>query len=134
VIRSSNAEPLHPPVAHPPHDHVVDAGGPDDSAPAESGARPAIVQLARAFWSAALDATEEPLDEGSRDVYRRLRLPDSEARRLEALGAERWDHQNEGGHDFWVLRDPWGNEFCVLRPEFPELLARRDPWTAPDRR
>ena len=113
------------------------------------------------FWAAALDATEEPIPEPSRHVYRRLRLPDAnirvllqhttdekvskermhidletdnveaEVQRLEALGAERWDHQQERGHDFWVLRDPWGNEFCVLQPEFPELLARRRPWSAP---
>lgn len=113
------------------------------------------------FWSAALHATEELLPENSRPVYRRLRLPDSEIRillqrtddekiaknrmhldleaddveaeieRLEALGATRYDHQQERGYDFWVLRDPWGNEFCVLQPEFPELLARRPPWTAP---
>jgi hypothetical protein len=37
-------------------------------------------------------------------------------------------HQHERGFDFWVLRDPWGNEFCVLQPEFPELLAARRPW------
>jgi predicted enzyme related to lactoylglutathione lyase len=110
-----------------------------------------------AFWSAALDATEEPISETSRHIYRRLRLPDSdirillqrtndtklskermhldletddvdaEVRRLEALGATRWDHQQERGYDFWVLRDPWGNEFCVLQPEFPDLLARRRP-------
>jgi predicted enzyme related to lactoylglutathione lyase len=112
------------------------------------------------FWSAALDATEEPLSATSRHIYRRLRLPDSdirillqrtndkklskermhldletddvevEVRRLEALGATRWDHQQERGHDFWVLRDPWGNEFCVLQPEFPDLLAQRRPWPA----
>ncbi len=111
-----------------------------------------------AFWSAALGATEEPLPEDSRPVYRRLRLPDSQIRillqktgdektskermhldleaddveaevcRLEALGATRWDHLDERGYDFWVLRDPWGNEFCVLQPEFPELLARQQPW------
>ena len=110
-----------------------------------------------AFWSEALNATEETVSEQSRHIYRRLRLPDSEirillqktgdgkvgkermhldletdnveaeVRRLEALGATRWDHQAERGFDFWVLRDPWGNEFCVLRPEFPELLARREP-------
>ena len=110
------------------------------------------------FWSAALNATEEPVSENSRHVYRRLRLPDSdirillqrtddektskermhldleaddvgaEVKRLEALGATRWDHQQERGFDFWVLRDPWSNEFCVLHPEFPELLARREPW------
>jgi uncharacterized glyoxalase superfamily protein PhnB len=110
------------------------------------------------FWAAALDATEEPVSEGSRAVYRRLRLPDSDIRillqftddpktskermhldletddveaevqRLEALGATRWDHQQERGYDFWVLRDPWDNELCVLQAEFPRLLARRRPW------
>jgi predicted enzyme related to lactoylglutathione lyase len=109
------------------------------------------------FWSAALNATEESLPEQISRIYRRLRLPDSEIRlllqrtgdektskermhldletddveaevaRLEALGATRWDHQAERGWDFWVLRDPWGNEFCVLQPMFPELLARQDP-------
>lgn len=111
------------------------------------------------FWSAALDAKEEPLSESSRYIYRRLRLPDSEIRvllqhtddpktakerthldletdnieaelhRLEQLGATRWDHQQERGYDFWVLRDPWGNEFCVLDVNFPDLLAQRTPWT-----
>jgi hypothetical protein len=50
---------------------------------------------------------------------------EAEVQRLEALGATRYDHQQERGFDFWVLRDPWGNEFCVLHPNFPELLARR---------
>jgi predicted enzyme related to lactoylglutathione lyase len=111
------------------------------------------------FWSATLDATEEPLPDISSHIYRRLRLPDSEIRillqktsdiktskermhldletddleaevtRLEALGAKRWDHQQERGFEFWVLHDPWGNEFCVLQQEFPKLLARRRPWT-----
>jgi hypothetical protein len=27
-----------------------------------------------------------------------------------------------------VLRDPWANEFCVLRVNFPDLLAHRPPW------
>ncbi|BCB76863.1 hypothetical protein GCM10022251_48800 [Phytohabitans flavus] len=110
------------------------------------------------FWSAALDATEEEVSKASRQVYRRLLLPDSEirillqrtddaktskermhldletddveaeVRRLEKLGATRYDHQKERGFDFWVLRDPWGNEFCVLQTEYPALLARRRPW------
>jgi predicted enzyme related to lactoylglutathione lyase len=110
------------------------------------------------FWTAALDATEEPISDQSRHIYRKLRLPDADIRillqrtddpkvakermhldleaddveaevqRLEALGAKRWDHQHERGFDFWVLRDPWGNEFCVLQPEFPELLNARPPW------
>lgn len=110
------------------------------------------------FWSAALGAAEEPVPAESRPIYRRLRLPDSEirillqktsdqkagkermhldletddveaeVRRLEALGATRWDHQAERGYDFWVLRDPWDNEFCVLQPVLPQLLARREPW------
>lgn len=111
-----------------------------------------------AFWAAALDATEEPVSDQSRHIYRKLRLPDAdirillqrtddpkvakermhldletddveaEVRRLEALGAKRWNHQHERGFDFWVLRDPWGNEFCVLQPEFPELLTARPIW------
>ena len=98
------------------------------------------------------------LSESSSQVYRRLRLPDSEVRillqrtddakthkermhldlesddveaevqRLEALGATRFDHQQERGYDFWVLRDPWANEFCVLQINFPDLLARRPAW------
>jgi predicted enzyme related to lactoylglutathione lyase len=110
------------------------------------------------FWSAALDATEEPVSERSRHIYRKLRLPDAEirvllqctddakvskermhldlesddveaeVRRLEALGATRYEHQHERGYDFWVMRDPWNNEFCVLQPEFAELLSRRQPW------
>ncbi len=52
---------------------------------------------------------------------------EAEAERLEKLGAVRWDHQQERGFDFWVFQDPWGNEFCVLQEEFPELLARRRP-------
>ena len=113
-----------------------------------------------AFWAAALDGVEEMTSEASRQIYRRIRLPDSEIRillqktgdrkiskermhidletdnveaeveRLEALGAVRWDHQQERGFDFWVLRDPWENEFCVLQAEFPELLARRRSWPA----
>ncbi len=104
------------------------------------------------FWTAALDGVEEETSETSREIYRRIRLPDSEIRillhktgdrkiskermhidletdnveaeveRLEALGAVRWDHLQERGFDFWVLQDPWGNEFCVLQEEFPELV------------
>jgi predicted enzyme related to lactoylglutathione lyase len=118
------------------------------------------LDLAVAFWSAALDATMEPISEASRHGYRKLRLPDddiwvllqrtddpkiaeermhldlesddveAEVRRLEAFGATRYDHQHEQGPDFWALRDPWGNEFCVLQPEFPDLLATRSPWPA----
>jgi hypothetical protein len=115
------------------------------------------------FWTAALDGVEEETSETSREIYRSIRLPDSEIRillqktgdrkiskermhidletdnveaeveRLEALGAVRWDHQQERGFDFWVLHDPWDNEFCVLQEEFPELLARRRPWSAAPR-
>jgi len=94
---------------------------------------------------AALSATEEPLNPESSTVYRRLVLPDApvrillqltddpkshkermhldletddveaEVQWLESLGATSWDHQQERGHEFWVMRDPWGNEFCVRR-------------------
>lgn len=54
---------------------------------------------------------------------------EAEVQRLETLGATRWDHQQERGFDFWVLRDPWGNEFCVLQTVFPKLLTRRPSWS-----
>ncbi|MFC9876309.1 VOC family protein [Nocardia salmonicida] len=114
---------------------------------------------ATSFWCAALDATEETISDNSQHIYRRLQLPDTEVRlllqattdpktaksrihldietddldaevhRLEALGAIRYDHQRERGFEFWVLQDPWNNEFCVLHTEFPTLLSRRRPWT-----
>ena len=111
-----------------------------------------------AFWSAALGAKPDELPEASRPVYRRLRLPDSDIRillqktddpkkhkermhldietddqaaeieRLEALGATRWRNERERGYEFCVMRDPWGNEFCVLASVFPDLLMEREPW------
>jgi catechol 2,3-dioxygenase-like lactoylglutathione lyase family enzyme len=117
----------------------------------------ADLDRATAFWLAVLDAVEESVNPASRHVYRRLRLPDTEVRvllqfvndpkaskermhldletdnveaevlRLETLGATRWDHQQERGYDFWAMRDPWGNEFCVIQTEFPDLLAERRP-------
>jgi hypothetical protein len=83
-----------------------------------------------------LGRLKDHVSPGSRDIYRKLRLPDSgirillqktndvkvskermyldletdnveaEVRRLEALEATRWDHQKERGFDFWVMRDP----------------------------
>ena len=113
------------------------------------------------FWAAVLDAAEEPIGQASRHVYRQLRLPDSnirvllqhttdpkaskermhldletddieaEVRRLERLGATRHDHQQLRGFDFWVLRDPWHNEFCVLQATFSDLLGKRPLWPDP---
>ena len=109
------------------------------------------------FWSAALGAAEDPVPEPVRPIVRRLHLPDSEIRvllqktgdektskermhldletddveaevgRLEALGATRWDHHAPSGLEFWVLRDPWGNEFCVLPSLLVGYLARQEP-------
>ena len=110
------------------------------------------------FWSSALGAVTEPGGPSSHHIYRKLRLADAdirillqrtddvkasknrmhldletdnveaEVRRLEALGASRWNHQAERGFNFWVMRDPWGNEFCVLQGMYPELLAQQTPW------
>lgn len=57
---------------------------------------------------------------------------EAEVRRLEALGATQWGHQQERGQDFWVMRDPWGNEFCVLQTESPDLLTQRPSWPSHD--
>ena len=56
---------------------------------------------------------------------------EAEVSRLEALGAVRRTHQTARGYDYWVMHDPWGNEFCVLQPTFPALLAETPPWEDP---
>ena len=111
------------------------------------------------FWQGALDATEGSVIEASRHVYRKLQLPDSEIRvllqhtddpktskermhldietddveaevqRLEALGATRQEHQTARGFDFWVMEDPFGNEFCVLQAMYHDQLDARTAWT-----
>ena len=114
-----------------------------------------------AFWSAALGVDEDPVGPASAHIYARLRgglggvsllfqlVPElkatknrvhldietdnveAEVRRLEALGATRLRNVEERGFSFWVLQDPSGNEFCVIQPEYPELLARGRLWTEP---
>ena len=68
-----------------------------------------------------LQRTEDPKT-GKERMHLDLETDDVEAevQRLEALGATRWDHQQERGYDFWVLRDPWAQR--VLRP--PGQLPR----------
>jgi predicted enzyme related to lactoylglutathione lyase len=110
-----------------------------------------------AFWCAALGAVDQPLPAISSHVYRHLNLPDTdiavllqkaddekvskermhldleaddveaEIERLEALGATRWDHQQERGFDFWVMRDPWDNEFCILPSNDPNVVTQDGP-------
>jgi predicted enzyme related to lactoylglutathione lyase len=82
-----------------------------------------------------LQATSDAkIEEHKERMHLDLEADDVEAEvaRLEGLGATRWDHQQERGFDFWVLRDPWGNEFCVLPPMLPDLLAQRRLWTGSD--
>ena len=72
-----------------------------------------------------LQRTDDPKTSPKERMHLDLETNDVEAevRRIEALGGVRWDHQQERGHEFWVLRDPWANEFCVLSTEFPDLLT-----------
>jgi len=53
---------------------------------------------------------------------------EAEADRLEKLGAKRHQLIDERGFRFWVMVDPFDNEFCVPQPEYPELLAKRTIW------
>jgi hypothetical protein len=46
--------------------------------------------------------------------------------RLEALGATRYDHQQERGFDFWVMRDPVGQRVLRAPTELPRA-ARPTP-------
>lgn len=40
--------------------------------------------------------------------------PDADVERLVALGADRVQRIDEGDTWWWVMRDPAGNEFCVI--------------------
>jgi hypothetical protein len=52
---------------------------------------------------------------------------DEEAERLVGLGATRVaDHRTPEGRGWWILADPEGNEFCVLRSQ-AERAALGDP-------
>lgn len=104
------------------------------------------------FWSAALGAKRSDNKTWEGSVYRRLQIPheqiqillqlvsenkssksrvhldieaddiDAEAARLEALGASRVDSKDENGFKWHIMTDPFGNEFCILNPEFPKAL------------
>jgi predicted enzyme related to lactoylglutathione lyase len=49
---------------------------------------------------------------------------ESEVTRLEAGGARR----KYKVKTWWVLEDPAGMAFCVVRPQAPRKLAKRRPW------
>ncbi len=49
-----------------------------------------------------------------------------ETRRLEAAGGAR----KRKVKTWWVMKDPSGNAFCVIRRQEPERLAKRPPWSA----
>lgn len=48
-----------------------------------------------------------------------------EAARMQAAGAKR----KYKVKTWWVMQDPSGNPFCVIRKQNPEQLARMQPWT-----
>jgi predicted enzyme related to lactoylglutathione lyase len=49
-----------------------------------------------------------------------------EVERLEAAGARR----KYKVRTWWVLEDPGGNAFCVVRPQMPAQLKKQAPWPA----
>lgn len=50
----------------------------------------------------------------------------AEVERLERAGARR----KYKIKSWWVLEDPGGNAFCVIRPQTPDKLRRQLPWPA----
>jgi len=55
---------------------------------------------------------------------------DAEVQRLVELGATKLrPFRGDPGCDFWVLQDPFGNEFCVVTPEHREVLEDAQVWT-----
>lgn len=49
-----------------------------------------------------------------------------EADRMESLGARR--KYGEKIKTWWVMEDPSGNAFCIIRKQHPDSLADCDPW------
>lgn len=102
------------------------------------------------FWSQALGATPHALDEtyvplGSaingmvvllqrvpepKTVKSRMHIDfetddmEAELRRLEALGAQRKQQQEQ----WWIMEDPCGNEFCVTRAHTPNFAESALVW------
>jgi Glyoxalase-like domain len=103
-----------------------------------------VYERESAFWAAALGAdpvvdADEPeyadLGEatpGFRVMIQRVDAParvhldvetddvEAEVRRLEALGARRIEQNGT----WWVMRDPAGLLFCVVRVQLPEAFER----------
>jgi predicted enzyme related to lactoylglutathione lyase len=54
---------------------------------------------------------------------------EAEVTRLVALGAKRLrPFEGDANGDFWVLQDPFGNEFCVVTPEHKDFLTDAQAW------
>jgi predicted enzyme related to lactoylglutathione lyase len=110
------------------------------------------IEAGERFWSQALAAKARPKGEqyvtlgqeagGLRVLLQKVPEPktaksrmhldietddvEAEVRRLEGLGARRV--RQTGGHT-WLMHDPCGNEFCVVKPEsegFPEWTCTWD--------
>lgn len=101
------------------------------------------------FWAVAL-GVKKPRRPGANQRYVHLKRPDSdfdvlvqrveqdpgihldiesdavarEVERLESLGATR----KRKVKTWWVMQDPSGMAFCVVRDQGKGLLARRPPW------
>jgi hypothetical protein len=97
-------EPDQHPIRRTPHRHPSTG-----SAPARRGA-PTQRRACGAGRGRQLSLARRVASMGQRSAHRRHELRRSSGYRLGR---------------------PCGNEFCVLPPEFPELLARRRPWPDP---
>lgn len=55
---------------------------------------------------------------------------EAEVTRLVGLGATKQrSFEGDGDGEFWVLQDPFGNEFCVVTPEHKDFLIKARVWT-----
>lgn len=118
----------------------------------------ADLERAAQFWSAAVGGPIDVDQSFGDGIYRIVKLPDSDIRllmqlvpedkatksrvhidiessdveaevaRLVELGARRQMLVDERDVRFWVLQDPFGNEFCVVGTNFSALLERRPEW------
>ena len=108
------------------------------------------LEIGAGFWAAALGTrvaeTDPPyatLEQGAGDLRILLQLVpepktaksrvhldfetdnvEAEVRRLEGLGARRQQFVEE----WWVMEDPYGNEFCVLPPQTDDFPVGAAVW------
>jgi predicted enzyme related to lactoylglutathione lyase len=110
------------------------------------------------FWSKALKVTLDPSEQNDEAICRRLTIPGSgvslflrkvrekvhainhvhldigtddleaERKRLENIGAKTIRYIDDFKNSYYVMEDPDRNVFCIVKPEYNEVLDNANIW------